>query len=403
MALKKFFRSKSGGFAVQASLFAIPLLMSVGMAVDYSRMLNAKNELQQAADAAALHSLKTNPADAQDRTDKARTFFMGSSRTAGSMGDFQFNTEMLSANRVRVTVAGSLPPMFMQLGGYPKLDVAVVSEAENASAAASAACVTILANQPQALLLNSGASIAAPNCEMHVHARANPAFIHNAAVNLDMARLCVKGTRYINNGAPITELEDDCDVADDPYENEFAEPALPSNCTSSGALNSGNHVLDPGMHCGTIFNGVVTVTFRPGLHIIRDRMILNAGSTIIAEGVTFYFPNTDSEIRANGGLTFTGIAPKTGPYQGILMFEKTSNAANNAQKRQYVFNGSVGEKLEGIIYLPNRDVTYNSTTNVSASKINLVANTMIVNSANWALEAYEGGSSGGESGPKLVN
>ena len=47
-----------------------------------------------------------------------------------------------------------------------------------------------------------------------------------------------------------------------------------------------------------------------------------------------------------------------------------------------------------MIYLPNRDVTYNSTTNVSGSKISMVVNTMIVNSANWTYEGF--GSSGDE-------
>ena len=114
------------------------------------------------------------------------------------------------------------------------------------------------------------------------------------------------------------------------------------------------------------------------------------GAKVIANGVTFYFPDTNSEIRANGALTFTGTAPTSGTYKGILMFEKTSDVANNANKTQYIFNGSNGETLEGIIYLPNRNVTYNSTTNVTA-KISMVVNQIIFNSANWQIEPYDGG------------
>ena len=72
------------------------------------------------------------------------------------------------------------------------------------------------------------------------------------------------------------------------------------------------------------------------------------------------------------------------------MFEKTSSLTNNANKRPFVFNGSTGEQLSGLIYLPNRDVTYNSTTNIQASKMTLVVNTLIVNSANWTFEGAEG-------------
>lgn len=400
--LKQFLKSNSGSFTVQGAVLAIPLLIAVGMAVDVSRMHNVKNELQSAADAAALSSVKPEIASSSKLEAHAKQQFLGNSLTADKMKDLKFTAKMITPSRLRITARGSIPPMFMQVGGYPRLDVAIVSEAE-VEVSNATPCVTVLANTPQALLLNSGASIAAPNCELHVHSRANPSFIHNAGVNLDMAKLCVKGTRYINNGVALPILETGCDAAEDPYANQFSEPVLPANCETSGVLASGNHVLDPGMHCGTTIHGASNVTFKPGLHIIRDRMILDAGARVTATGVTFYFPNTDSEIRANGGLTFEATAPTTGPYKGILMFEKTSNLANNAQKRQYVFNGSVNEHLEGIIYLPNRDVTYNSTTNVSDSKVNMVVNTMIVNSANWAFDAYEGGGKAGESGPRLVN
>ncbi len=70
--------------------------------------------------------------------------------------------------------------------------------------------------------------------------------------------------------------------------------------------------MEPGVHCDTGFNGSPTITFKPGLHIIKGRMIINSGATVNAAGVTFYFPDVNSEIRANGGLTFTASAPTTG-------------------------------------------------------------------------------------------
>ncbi|MCB1492188.1 MAG: pilus assembly protein, partial [Rhodobiaceae bacterium] len=50
---------------------------------------------------------------------------------------------------------------------------------------------------------------------------------------------------------------------------------------------------------------------------------------------------------------------------------------------------SLGETLTGIIHLPNRDATYNSTTN-QTNKVTLVVNTIILNSANWKLSPYDG-------------
>jgi hypothetical protein len=255
-------------------------------------------------------------------------------------------------------------------------------------------CVHVLANVGQALLLNSGAKNDAPGCAINVHSTQNPAFIMNAGVDLNLAKLCVRGTQFIRNGGTLTNLETGCAVPADPLAGVIPEPAVPSGCVTSGVYNPGAHVLNPGVHCAPTFNGSSTITFRPGLHIIRGRMIVNSGSTIIADGVTFYFPDTDSELRANGALTMRANAPESGPYANILMFEKTSDAANNSRKRQYIFNGSNGEELQGVIYLPNRDVTYNSTTNVSGNKTTIVVNTMIVNSANWKLKGAGGAAAG---------
>ncbi len=209
--------------------------------------------------------------------------------------------------------------------------------------------------------------------------------IGNAGVTLDVASICLKGTQYINNGGSLTNVDTGCAAEPDSHFQKLPEPAVPISCTSSGAKSGSNHTLSPGRHCGTIFNGNPKITFEPGLHIITGSMIINAGSEVEAEGVTFYFPDTDSGIQFNGGITMKATAPTTGPYKDILMFEKTTSASNNAAKRPFVFNGSVSEELSGLIYLPNRDVTYNSTTNHDANEVELVVNTLIVNSANWKM------------------
>jgi hypothetical protein len=255
-------------------------------------------------------------------------------------------------------------------------------------------CITVLASSGQDVLLNSGANWQSTKCRFEVHSTANPAFISNSGSTIDFAEFCVKGTSYIPNGGRISNLKTACAVHADPYAGTFTEPSVPGKCTTSGWYNSSTVTLEPGVHCGTGFNGSPTITFKPGLHIIKDRMIINSGATVIASGVTFYFPDTNSEIRANGALTMKASAPTSGTYKGILMFEKTSG--NNSSKVQYVFNSSVGENLEGIIYLPNRNVTYNSTSNVTA-KISMVVNQMIINSSNWTVEPYAGGATTGTS------
>lgn len=390
--MRAFGACRAGNIAVYFALSALPLLAGIAMGIDYADALRRKSELQALLDGAVL----TGAADAQDPAGAAKNFFVQT--TGMSAQDY---ADLSGKGRISFilkddTLAGTVTQTFARpihsVVGGTHVDISVQAQVRLKKAAAQGPCITVLANSGQALLLNSGAQMDAPNCEVHVHSTKDPAFIMNAGVNLKIAKLCVKGTKYIKNGGTVTKLETGCNVAADPYAGKIPEPAVPSTCQTSGAKDGTSHTLNPGAHCWVNFNGSPTITFKPGLHIIRGAMNINSGSTVIAEGVTFYFPDRDSKIQANGALTMKATAPASGTYKGILMFEKWSDAASNPWTQQYVFNGSKSEYLEGAIYLPFRDVTYNSTTNVSGSKISMVVNTLIVNSANWK---YEGVASDG--------
>ena len=396
--LRKFTRrfaiSESGNFAAIFAIAAAALFTAAGVAVDYSNQHQHASRLQEIIDASVLAGA-SQAGDDDHKKQAAQDYFdahiaLGDTYLQAARSEFS----IVDGNTVAGTAEADVP---LLISGYfiPGPLQAGVSAAAYFGSSADAgnkACIHVLGDNNQALLVNSGADVSAPNCEIHVHSVQNPAFIMNSGSSLNLKKLCVNGKQYIKNGGYISSLETGCNVESDPYAGTLTEPSVPSNCTTQGAYNPGSHSLDPGVHCWTTFNGQSQITFKPGLHIIKGTMIINDGSVINAQGVTFYFPDTGSEMRVNGGLTMNATAPSAGAYKGVLMFEKTSDAANNANKRQYIFNGSKGEHLEGLIYLPNRDVTYNSTTNVNASNTTLVVNTMIINSANWNFSGADIGS-----------
>jgi hypothetical protein len=384
-----FIADRCGNFAVYTAIMLLPISIVVAMSIEYASALNYRSNLQQLLDAAVLAGARED----SDQVGAAATFFEASLPIYVNSGEKPAATFNLGTGVLNGAATGHMPHKIGAGFLGKSATIGVASQARFEKPVDSGPCVTVLANKGQALLVNSGADVAAPACEMHVHSQQDPAFIMNAGSTLNLKRLCVKGMKYIKNGGTISKLETGCAVAADPYFGTIPEPSVPATCTTSGARDGATHTLNPGVHCSVNFNGTPTITFKPGLHIIKGPMIINSGATVNAEGVTFYFPNTDSQIQANGGLTIKATAPTTGTHKGILMFEKVSDAANNANKRQLVFNGSKGEYLEGVIHLPNRDVTYNSTTNITGNKTTLVVHTLIINSANWKLE---GGSGGGQ-------
>ncbi|MBC7282835.1 pilus assembly protein TadG-related protein [Hoeflea sp.] len=401
-------RNRAGNFGIIIALL-IPLLIVVaGGVVDIVWAMGQKVRYQDQLDAGMLAAVHETASEKQLETATSYIREISDSNlSALEMAEAGMSLALVKNDDGSLT--GTLkmphPTAFLKIIHLNDIPISVTSTAiKSGGSSAGAGCIYALGNKSQAVLINSGAKLDAKQCEVHVHSTSSPAFIMNAGAAIDTAKFCVKGTSYIRNGGTLGNLQVGCDVTDDPYAGKIPEPAVPASCTTQGALSGAAFSLNPGVHCDTTFNGSPTVTFKPGLHIIKGRMILNSGSTVIAEGVTFYYPDVYSEIRANGALKFTGSAPSTGAYAGVLMFEKTSNAANNANKQQYVFNGSLGEQLTGIIHLPNRDATYNSTTN-QTNRISLVVNSMIMNSANWKLSPYDGPgpASDGGGAVRLVN
>lgn len=389
-----------GNFGILTALALPILLVAAGGAVDVYSAFTEKANLQEKLDAGVLAAAVETTAPAQRRKIES---FLSVHDDDGKSVDFKqaLSVTQNADGSVTGTYSTQFAPAFLQIVGIETLPISISSTAMAAKTKGSGTCIYVLGNKDQAVLINSGAIVKAKNCGVEVSSVRNPAFIMNSGSTIDTARFCVKGTQYIKNGGTITNLQTGCDASPDPYAGKIVEPQLPASCADSGTKDGATVSLKPGLHCDVTFNGSPNVTFEPGLHIIKGRMIINSNAKVKADGVTFYFPDVDSEIRANGGLTFTASAPTSGMYKGILMFEKTSGSAVGSNTRQYVFNGSKGETLEGVIYLPNRDATYNSTTNQS-NKITLVVNTMIINSANWLLEPFDSGVGKSTGAPRLV-
>ena len=56
--LLKFIANKSGNVAIMFSLSLVPIMFSVGVSVDYSKIARIQSKLQEIADTAAFHAIK---------------------------------------------------------------------------------------------------------------------------------------------------------------------------------------------------------------------------------------------------------------------------------------------------------------------------------------------------------
>ena len=121
------------------------------------------------------------------------------------------------------------------------------------------------------------------------------------------------------------------------------------------------------------------MTLNPGVYEIHGIWNVNSGWTVSGSGVTFYFVDQNSGIHFNNATSATLSAPTTGTNANILMYEPVGLTTSYATIDSSTLN------LTGLIYLPSRKLTANSTSNLTSNGLNMVLSTLTLNTSNWAI------------------
>lgn len=408
--LAAFFSDRRGNVGIIFGLTAVPAVGVIGAGIDFARANHERAALQNMLDGAVL----AGAAAAGREAATAKAFFDAQATSLGiddAKASFNFGADSTltgtATGTLETTLLGVMHISTIEVGTSAAAKV-FVSEAEPDAGAGAGGKVCILLVDPsasQSLLVNGGAKVTAPDCEIHVRSTASPAAIVNGSTELKLQKICVKGSKAIVNGSGTPPIETDCAAIDDPYAGKLPSVAAPANCTVSNAnynanganidLPAGNYcnvningasnvTMQPGLFQNITFNGSTRISMAPGLYIFKNSNIVNSGSVMKGEGVTIYFPDANSKIQFNGNVTLNLLAPASGDYAGLLFFEPA-----NLSKSSLVFNSTNDSVIEGLMYLPSRNVTFNSSSNITAHKVMLIYNTMILNASGWVFSGSD--------------
>jgi hypothetical protein len=151
-----------------------------------------------------------------------------------------------------------------------------------------------------------------------------------------------------------------------PMSNPFASlpaPTVGACAYTNYTVGGGATVtLNPGVYCGglNIANGA-TATLNAGTYILKGGGLTFAGgATITGTGVMFYntygtgYPY--APFTFNNGTTETLVAPTTGTYAGILLFQDPTVVGGAAS----TFAGGTSANLTGAIYLPTTALSFSN-------------------------------------------
>jgi len=136
-----FFQSISGSASPLFALAIVPVLLGVGIATDYVRLLNAQTELSAALDGAALAAAQGVGVSDKVRKLTAQTYFAANFQNAalpGAIADVA-----IDGKGVRVSADLDLPTSIMHLAGIPSMDLRAMAEV-NLQGAKNAELVLVL-------------------------------------------------------------------------------------------------------------------------------------------------------------------------------------------------------------------------------------------------------------------
>lgn len=376
---------RQGSIGIIMAIAAVVLVVAVGAAIDLAQALRAREILQGSLDQATIRAALTSGSGYVD----AGRAMLAANLTNNGVSDASLSSSFVrnSDGSVSGSASVTVPLSFMGIIGQNNMSVGVTAKATpktSTTAAAGTVCILLTSRNSQALLVNSGATVNASNCEIQVQSSANGAAVFNSGTTINSKKICIKSTSIIDNGGSHPNTEKGCSPASDPYASSLPAVTV-GNCNyNSRNIDAATYTFEPGVHCGGVnFNNSQTVsTFNPGLYIIRGGD-WNIQGTLRGTGVTFYFADT-SKFQFNSGAGTYLTAPTTGIYANILMYETTANS----NVSQWPWNDSPGHALTGLIHLPSRQLTMNSGMTASLDQVTIVADSLILNQASWNLSPH---------------
>jgi Flp pilus assembly protein TadG len=378
----RFWNGRGGSVAIIFGLALLPMMMMMGVAVDYSRATVAKSRLQQAVDAAVLAGRGDQTASRDATALKAFNTNLGS-QYVGATATFS-----MGANGSYSGVASvSVPTAVMKIAHVDTIAVGAKATAAIVTGAGSTAKQCVLLTKPDGvgLYANSGGRLEA-NCGIQVNSSSSTEAIYiNSASHVTATSVKVVGNANINSGSTVSPTPTAGAASQADPLSSLAEPAAKSNpCayTDYKVSQGQTQTMSPGVYCKTtlIENGGIA-TMSPGVYVFREgEFVINSGGKVTGSGVMLYFRDKDGRLNVNSDSMIDISAPTSGTYAGMLIFQ--SRDVSDDAAPPFIVNSRGDTKFEGTIYIPKGTLEFNSysTGNQLAAYTAIVARKMELNS-----------------------
>ena len=395
--MTKIWGDKRGNAMIIAAA-ALPLLIgSAGLATDTIQWALWKRQLQRAADSAAIAGVYDRVAAASATTGTAAAVTKDLSLNNHTGVALQSGYPIVSfpanaginQNQVRVQLAVqrqlSFSSMFMT---NPPL-IRTTAQAATVSSAGEF-CVLSLQNNSKTGIQATGSATIVMDCGMMTNSTSTNAAAGQGSSSVTATTLAAAGGIQQSSNWTVGAYQPYSPALADPYAALEPSPAELSSCASSppsltiGNPNNGLVVTGGACYASLSVGTNRTLTLRNGLYIISGGSV-NIQGTLNLTNATLILTNKNSgatqpigslDMNASGQLNAT--APTTGKWSGMAIYQDrravdnspTGNISANSPNR---INGNSTNKIRGVVYFPNQQVTYNGNGTGSATCTQFVA------------------------------
>ncbi len=125
--LRRFGRAEDGAIAVVFAVLLVPMIIGVGISVDYIRAYNAHTEMQAELDVALVAAIKSIDTVSKKKLERIiEDWFATQTRVA----DYEIDNVVVDTKNstITATARAKIPTTFLMVAGIDKVDVAVTSE-----------------------------------------------------------------------------------------------------------------------------------------------------------------------------------------------------------------------------------------------------------------------------------
>lgn len=343
--------SDKGSITLNFALILVPMIAFSGIAVDYSKAIGIRKQLQDIADSTVIAGARLPATTSGKRLQDAQQMLnaaLASAKLAGVKTDIDAS----NAN-VRIDVSYVYKTTIMGIVGVEEMPIKVTAAAQSQVENGGVACLIALnETTDDGLHLQGINKVSSRNCWSWVNSN-SPTAINAVGASMGTGQgFCSHGGAL---GAEHFEPQPytQCEPMADPFVEHFrAHRPDTEVCEYNNVqLKSGTYALKPGVYCGdTVLKPHAHVTLEPGNYVFKGGYLeIQGQASLTGKGVMLYFTGDDTQLIIRGGGEVDLKAPAEGDYAGFVIAEPDSFSS---AIRETVIQGGGRIRIEGVLYAP---------------------------------------------------